>query len=72
MLNLAFAVGDFSGDDCGAMLLLYEFEIKTKTNDPSLYSFLESVWRRPDIESRTLETMACKCFIGARVRPVPT
>uniref|UniRef100_A0A6I9LRS4 Protein ZIP4 homolog n=1 Tax=Peromyscus maniculatus bairdii TaxID=230844 RepID=A0A6I9LRS4_PERMB len=56
--NLLKQTGDFSGDDCGAMLLLYEFEIKTKTNDPSLYSFLESVWRRPDIEGRTLETMA--------------
>ncbi|XP_075813831.1 testis-expressed protein 11 [Microtus pennsylvanicus] len=50
--------GDFSGDHCGTMLLLYEFEVKTKTNDPSLYSFLDSVWKMPDIESRTLETIA--------------
>ncbi|XP_059107460.1 testis-expressed protein 11 [Peromyscus eremicus] len=56
--NILKQTGDFSGDDCGAMLLLYEFEIKTKTNDPSLYSFLDSVWEMPDIESRTLETMA--------------
>ncbi|KAM7338928.1 hypothetical protein ACRRTK_002412 [Alexandromys fortis] len=40
------------------MLLLYEFEVKTKTNDPSLYSFMDSVWKMPDIESRTLETIA--------------
>ncbi|XP_049975662.1 testis-expressed protein 11 isoform X4 [Alexandromys fortis] len=50
--------GDFSGDHCGTMLLLYEFEVKTKTNDPSLYSFMDSVWKMPDIESRTLETIA--------------
>ncbi|KAL1766797.1 testis-expressed sequence 11 protein isoform X1, partial [Sigmodon hispidus] len=56
--NLLKQTGDFSGDDCEAMLLLYEFEVKTKINDPSLYSFLESVWEMPGIESRTLETMA--------------
>lgn len=71
MLHFAFSLGDFSGDHCGTMLLLYEFEVKTKTNDPSLYSFMDSVWKMPDIESRTLETIACKCFISACVRLVP-
>ncbi|XP_050997756.1 testis-expressed protein 11 [Acomys russatus] len=50
--------GDFSGDDCEAVLLLYEFEVKTKMNDPSLDSFMDSVWKMTDLESRTLETMA--------------
>ncbi|EDL14162.1 testis expressed gene 11, isoform CRA_a [Mus musculus] len=49
---------DFSGDDCGVLLLLYEFEVKTKTNDPSLSRFVDSVWKMPDLECRTLETMA--------------
>ncbi|XP_031224718.1 testis-expressed protein 11 [Mastomys coucha] len=56
--NLLKRTGDFSGDDCGVMLLLYEFEVKTKTNDPSLDRFLNSVWKMPGLESRTLETMA--------------
>ncbi|XP_032745279.1 testis-expressed protein 11-like [Rattus rattus] len=56
--NLLKQTGDFSGDDCGVMLLLYEFEVKTKTNDPSLHSFLQSVWKMPGLESRTLEIMA--------------
>lgn len=70
MLNFTFSLGDFAGDDCEALLLLYEFEVKTKTSDPSLYNFLDSVWKMPDLESRTLETMACKCFICACGRPV--
>ncbi|ERE65099.1 testis [Cricetulus griseus] len=56
--NLLKQTGDFAGDDCEALLLLYEFEVKTKTSDPSLYNFLDSVWKMPDLESRTLETMA--------------
>jgi hypothetical protein len=71
MFNFAFSLGDFSGDDCGVLLLLYEFEVKTKTNDPSLSRFVDSVWKMPDLECRTLETMACKCSICACVRPVP-
>ncbi|MEJ1281439.1 testis expressed gene 11 [Cricetulus griseus] len=63
MLNFTFSLGDFAGDDCEALLLLYEFEVKTKTSDPSLYNFLDSVWKMPDLESRTLETMAsCPFF----------
>ncbi|XP_051034986.1 testis-expressed protein 11 [Phodopus roborovskii] len=56
--NLLKQTGDFAGDDCETILLLYEFEAKTKMNDPSLYSFLDSVWKMSDLESRTLETMA--------------
>ncbi|XP_036916161.1 testis-expressed protein 11, partial [Sturnira hondurensis] len=50
--------GDFSNDPCETLLLLYEFEIKAKRNDPSLESFLEPVWELPHLGSRTLETIA--------------
>ncbi|GAB1303008.1 Inositol polyphosphate 5-phosphatase OCRL [Apodemus speciosus] len=56
--NLLKQTGDFSGDDCGVMLLLYEFEVKTKTNDPSLERFLDSLWKMPGLQSTTLETIA--------------
>lgn len=55
--------GDFSNDPCEKLLLLYEFEIKAKMNDPSLDSFLQPVWELPYLGSRTLETIACKCYI---------
>ncbi|KAM5290348.1 testis-expressed protein 11 [Glossophaga mutica] len=50
--------GDFSNDPCETLLLLYEFEIKAKRNDPSLESFLEPVWELPHLGSKTLETIA--------------
>ncbi|XP_053512629.1 testis-expressed protein 11 [Artibeus jamaicensis] len=50
--------GDFSNDPCETLLLLYEFEIKAKRNDPLLESFLEPVWELPHLGSRTLETIA--------------
>ncbi|XP_052026214.1 testis-expressed protein 11 [Apodemus sylvaticus] len=56
--NILKQTGDFSGDDCGVMLLLYEFEVKTKTNDPSLERFLDSLWKMPGLQSTTLETIA--------------
>ncbi|XP_058906371.1 testis-expressed protein 11 [Kogia breviceps] len=56
--NLLKETGDFSGDPCEALLLLYEFEVKVKMNDPLLDSFLESVWELPHLESKTLETIA--------------
>ncbi|XP_021568546.1 testis-expressed protein 11 [Carlito syrichta] len=56
--NLLKPTGDFSNDPCETLLLLYEFEVKSKMNDPSLDSFLESVWELPYLESKTLETIA--------------
>ncbi|XP_008578974.1 PREDICTED: testis-expressed sequence 11 protein-like, partial [Galeopterus variegatus] len=56
--NLLKQTGDFSNDPCETLLLLYEFEVKAKMNDPSLDSFLESVWELPHLESKTLETIA--------------
>ncbi|XP_059942479.1 testis-expressed protein 11 [Mesoplodon densirostris] len=50
--------GDFSRDPCETLLLLYEFEVKAKMNDPSLDSFLESVWELPHLGIRALETIA--------------
>uniref|UniRef100_A0A8C5UW20 Protein ZIP4 homolog n=1 Tax=Microcebus murinus TaxID=30608 RepID=A0A8C5UW20_MICMU len=56
--NLLKQTGDFSNDPCETLLLLYEFEVKAKMNDPSLDSFLESVWELPHLESKTFETIA--------------
>uniref|UniRef100_A0A673UWN9 Protein ZIP4 homolog n=1 Tax=Suricata suricatta TaxID=37032 RepID=A0A673UWN9_SURSU len=56
--NTLKETGDFSGDPCEILLLLYEFEAKAKMNDPLLDSFLESVWELPHLESRTFETIA--------------
>ncbi|XP_057393628.1 testis-expressed protein 11 [Balaenoptera acutorostrata] len=56
--NLLKETGDFSGDPCETLLLLYEFEVKAKMNDPLLDSFLESVWELPHLGSGTLETIA--------------
>ncbi|GAB5584674.1 testis-expressed protein 11 isoform X3 [Prionailurus iriomotensis] len=49
---------NFSGDPCETLLLLYEFEVKAKMNDPLLDSFLESLWELPHLESKTFETIA--------------
>ncbi|XP_040859318.1 testis-expressed protein 11 [Ochotona curzoniae] len=56
--NLLKQTGDFSNDPCETLLLLYEFEIKTKMNDPSLDSFMEVLWEIPNLESRTYEIIA--------------
>ncbi|XP_054430208.1 testis-expressed protein 11 [Pteronotus mesoamericanus] len=56
--NLLKETGDFSNDPCETLLLLYEFEVKAKKNDPLLDSFLEPMWDLPHLESKTLETIA--------------
>lgn len=54
------SAGDFSKDPTDTLLLLYEFEARAKLNDPELDSLLESVWELPQIETKALETIACK------------
>uniref|UniRef100_A0ABI7WUR5 Protein ZIP4 homolog n=1 Tax=Felis catus TaxID=9685 RepID=A0ABI7WUR5_FELCA len=56
--NILKETGNFSGDPCETLLLLYEFEVKAKMNDPLLDSFLESLWELPHLESKTFETIA--------------
>uniref|UniRef100_A0A8C5L1T0 Protein ZIP4 homolog n=1 Tax=Jaculus jaculus TaxID=51337 RepID=A0A8C5L1T0_JACJA len=56
--NTLKETGSHLDDGCDTLLLLYEFEVKTKMNDPSLDSFLESVWENPNLESKTLEIMS--------------
>ncbi|XP_032111656.1 testis-expressed protein 11 [Sapajus apella] len=56
--NLLKEAGDFSNDSCEKLLLLYEFEVRAKLNDPSLESFLEPVWELPHLECKTFETIA--------------
>ncbi|KAM6253837.1 testis-expressed protein 11 isoform 4-T4 [Porphyrio hochstetteri] len=42
--------GDFGEDPTDTLLLLYEFEARSKLNDPTLYNLMESVWEQPQIE----------------------
>ncbi|XP_053931646.1 testis-expressed protein 11 isoform X9 [Cuculus canorus] len=50
--------GDFAKDPTDTLLLLYEFEARSKLNDPTLHNFMESVWEQPQIEVKTLEIIA--------------
>uniref|UniRef100_A0A8C0EBE0 Protein ZIP4 homolog n=1 Tax=Bubo bubo TaxID=30461 RepID=A0A8C0EBE0_BUBBB len=50
--------GDFAKDPTDTLLLLYEFEARSKLNDPTLYNLMESVWEQPQIEVKTLEIIA--------------
>ncbi|XP_065267173.1 testis-expressed protein 11 [Emys orbicularis] len=56
--NVLKLTGDFSKDPTDTLLLLYEFEARAKLNDPELDSLLELVWELPQIEIKTLETIA--------------
>ncbi|XP_048815120.1 testis-expressed protein 11 [Lagopus muta] len=50
--------GDFSKDPTDTLLLLYEFEARSKLNDPALNNFMESLWEQPHVEIKTLEIIA--------------
>ncbi|NXU86070.1 TEX11 protein, partial [Xiphorhynchus elegans] len=50
--------GDFAKDPTDTLLLLYEFEARSKLNDPTLHNFMEPVWEQPQIEMKTLEIIA--------------
>ncbi|XP_074456758.1 testis-expressed protein 11 isoform X2 [Larus michahellis] len=50
--------GDFAKDPTETLLLLYEFEARSKLNDPTLHDLMESVWEQPQIEVKTLEIIA--------------
>ncbi|XP_019473613.1 testis-expressed protein 11 isoform X2 [Meleagris gallopavo] len=50
--------GDFSKDPTDTLLLLYEFEARSKLNDPTLNNFMESIWEQPHVEIKTLEIIA--------------
>ncbi|NWW73244.1 TEX11 protein, partial [Climacteris rufus] len=50
--------GDFAKDPTETLLLLYEFEARSKLNDPTLHNLMESVWEQPQIEIKTLEIIA--------------
>ncbi|XP_046874498.1 testis-expressed protein 11 [Hypomesus transpacificus] len=52
------ASGDFSKDPTDTLLLLYEFEARTKLNDPRVETVLESVLEMECIEAKVLETLA--------------
>ncbi|NXC12522.1 TEX11 protein, partial [Corythaeola cristata] len=50
--------GDFAKDPTDTLLLLYEFEARSKLNDPTLHNLMESVWEQPQIDVKTLEIIA--------------
>ncbi|KAM8934224.1 testis-expressed protein 11 [Pelodytes ibericus] len=52
------STGDFSQDPTEILLLLYEFEIRAKLNDPGLETVFQTVWESPRLEIKTLETIA--------------
>ncbi|XP_069468535.1 testis-expressed protein 11 [Ambystoma mexicanum] len=52
------SLGDFSKDPTDTLLLLYEFEVRAKLNDPKLEAMLDAVWELPQLETKTLETIA--------------
>ncbi|KAJ1196796.1 hypothetical protein NDU88_000660 [Pleurodeles waltl] len=50
--------GGFDKDPTDTLLLLYEFEVRAKLNDPKLETMLDLVWELPQVETKTLETIA--------------
>ncbi|NXT47086.1 TEX11 protein, partial [Pluvianellus socialis] len=50
--------GDFAKDPTDTLLLLYEFEARSKLSDPTLHNLMESVWEQPQMEVKTLEIIA--------------
>ncbi|XP_054851814.1 testis-expressed protein 11 [Eublepharis macularius] len=50
--------GDFPKDPTDILLLLYEFEARAKLNDLTVGSLLDHVWELPEVEIKTLETIA--------------
>ncbi|KAL8180747.1 UNVERIFIED_CONTAM: hypothetical protein K2H54_032471 [Gekko kuhli] len=49
---------DFPKDRTDTLLLLYEFEARAKLNDLSVGSLLDKVWELPEVDIKTLETIA--------------
>ncbi|OCT67379.1 testis-expressed protein 11 [Xenopus laevis] len=52
------STGELIHDPTEVLLLLYEFEVRAKLNDPRLDSVLEAVWELPNLDIKTLETIA--------------
>ncbi|XP_018416198.1 PREDICTED: testis-expressed sequence 11 protein [Nanorana parkeri] len=52
------SAGEFSNDDTETLLVLYEFEVRAKLNDPALESVLQYVWELPNVNAKTMESIA--------------
>ncbi|KAM4697223.1 testis-expressed protein 11 [Rhinophrynus dorsalis] len=52
------STGELAQDPTEILLLLYEFEARAKLNDPRLETVFESIWELPNLEIKTLETIA--------------
>lgn len=50
--------GKFSTDPTDTLLLLYEFEVRAKLNDPKVEAVLESVLELENVDAKVLETIA--------------
>ncbi|XP_034971208.2 testis-expressed protein 11 [Zootoca vivipara] len=50
--------GNLPEDPADILLLLYEFEARAKLNDPKVTSLLDKTLQRPNIDIKTLETIA--------------
>lgn len=60
-MGLVFcSIGDFPKDPTDTILLLYEFEASAKLNSPAVPSLLDEVVALPQVEIKTLETIAGK------------
>ena len=53
-----FPVGNFPVDQTDSLLLLYEFEVRAKLNDPKVETILDSVLELEHVEAKVLEAMA--------------
>ncbi|NWV00386.1 TEX11 protein, partial [Upupa epops] len=62
--------GEFAKDPTDTLLLLYEFEARSKLNDPTLHNFMESVWEQPQTEVKTLEIIASLAMESPAQYPV--
>ncbi|XP_037531690.1 testis-expressed protein 11 [Nematolebias whitei] len=52
------ASGNFPMDPTDSLLLLYEFEVRAKLNDPKVETMLESILEDEHVETKVLESMA--------------
>lgn len=50
--------GSIHMDPTDSLLLLYEFEVRAKLNDPMVETILESALELENVEIKVLETMA--------------
>lgn len=53
-----FLIGNCPVDQTDTLLLLYEFEVRAKLNDPKVETILDSALEFENVEPKVFETMA--------------